>query len=141
MSAGHDHAHTFDGMNDDYKRRLMLVTGINVAMFFVEMSAGAVSGSQALKADALDFFAVKFQPVGQLFTGRKNIDDIAAYPEGAPMKINIVTLVLDIGQLAHKFIAHPALAPFQTDRQRIVIFYRTNAVDAADTRNNDHVAA
>jgi hypothetical protein len=57
MSAGHDHAHSFDGMNDDFKRRLMLVTGINVAMFFVEMSAGAVSGSQALKADALDFFA------------------------------------------------------------------------------------
>ena len=57
MSAGHDHAHTFDGMNDDYKRRLMLVTGINIAMFFVEMSAGALSGSQALKADALDFFA------------------------------------------------------------------------------------
>jgi Co/Zn/Cd efflux system component len=57
MSAGHDHAHSFDGMNDDYKRRLILVTAINVAMFFVEMSAGAVSGSQALKADALDFFA------------------------------------------------------------------------------------
>jgi Co/Zn/Cd efflux system component len=57
MSAGHDHAHSFDGMNDDYKRRLMLVTAINVAMIFVEMSAGAVSGSQALKADALEFFA------------------------------------------------------------------------------------
>ena len=57
MSAEHDHAHSFDGMNDDYKRRLMLVTGINVAMFFVEMGAGSVSGSQALKADALDFFA------------------------------------------------------------------------------------
>ncbi|MEO8757548.1 MAG: cation transporter [Devosia sp.] len=57
MSAGHDHAHSFDGMNDDYKRRLMLVTGINIAMFFVEMGAGAAAGSQALKADALDFFA------------------------------------------------------------------------------------
>jgi Co/Zn/Cd efflux system component len=57
MSAGHDHAHTFDGMNADYKRRLMLVTGINVAMFLIEMTAGALSGSQALKADALDFFA------------------------------------------------------------------------------------
>jgi Co/Zn/Cd efflux system component len=57
MSAGHDHDHVFDGMNDDYKRRLMLVTGINIAMFFVEMTAGALSGSQALKADALDFFA------------------------------------------------------------------------------------
>jgi len=57
MSAGHDHAHTFEGMNDDYKRRLMLVTGINIAMFLVEMAAGSLSGSQALKADALDFFA------------------------------------------------------------------------------------
>jgi Co/Zn/Cd efflux system component len=57
MSAGHDHAHTFDGMNDDYKRRLLWVTAINIAMFFVEMGAGQLSGSQALKADALDFFA------------------------------------------------------------------------------------
>jgi len=57
MGAGHEHADTFDGMNDDYKRRLMLVTGINIAMFFVEMGAGSLAGSQALKADALDFFA------------------------------------------------------------------------------------
>src|SRR6218665_4021549 len=57
MSAGHDHSHTFDGMNDDYKRRLMVVTAINIVMFVVEMTAGQLSGSQALKADALDFFA------------------------------------------------------------------------------------
>ncbi len=57
MGAGHEHADSFDGMNDDYKRRLMLVTGINIAMFVVEMAAGSLAGSQALKADALDFFA------------------------------------------------------------------------------------
>ena len=57
MSDGHNHAQTFDGMNDDYKRRLMLVTAINIAMFFVEFGAGHLAGSQALKADALDFFA------------------------------------------------------------------------------------
>lgn len=57
MGDGHDHAATFDGMNDDYKRRLMLVTAINIGMFAVEMTAGQLSGSQALKADALDFFA------------------------------------------------------------------------------------
>lgn len=71
MSAGHDHSHTFDGMNDDYKRRLMLVTAINVAMFFVEMTAGQLSGSQALKADALDFaadgatYALSFWAIGR----------------------------------------------------------------------------
>lgn len=57
MSDGHDHAETFDGLSDAYKRRLMLVTGVNMAMFFVEMIAGQFAGSQALKADALDFFA------------------------------------------------------------------------------------
>src|SRR6218665_1462672 len=57
MSAGHDHSHSFDGMNDDYKRRLIWVTVINIAMFFIEMGAGQLSGSPALKAGALDFFA------------------------------------------------------------------------------------
>lgn len=58
MSAGccdHNHNATFDGMSADYKRRLWLVVAINGAMFFVEMAAGALAGSQALQADALDF--------------------------------------------------------------------------------------
>jgi Co/Zn/Cd efflux system component len=57
MSDTCGHAHSFDGMSDEYKRRLMLVTAINIGMFVVEMTAGQLSGSQALKADALDFFA------------------------------------------------------------------------------------
>ncbi len=57
MGAGHEHASTFEGMDDTYKRRLILVTVINIGMFVVEMGAGQLSGSQALKADALDFFA------------------------------------------------------------------------------------
>ena len=47
----------FEGLSADYKRRLWLVIAINAAMFFVEMSAGALAGSQALQADALDFAA------------------------------------------------------------------------------------
>lgn len=57
MSANCGHEHTFEGMNADYKRRLIAVTMINIAMFAVEMTAGQLAGSQALKADALDFFA------------------------------------------------------------------------------------
>lgn len=58
MSAacGHDHA-PFDGMSDTYKRRLWMVIAINAAMFAVEMTAGQLARSQALQADALDFFA------------------------------------------------------------------------------------
>ena len=57
MGAGHSHDVAFDGMSDDYRRRLIIVIAINAAMFIVEMTAGQLSGSQALKADALDFFA------------------------------------------------------------------------------------
>jgi len=46
---------SFDGASPAYKRALIAVIIINAVMFFVEMSAGLVSGSQALKADALDF--------------------------------------------------------------------------------------
>ena len=57
MSDGHDHAATFEGLDGEYKRRLILVTVINIVMFVVEMTAGQLSGSKALQADALDFAA------------------------------------------------------------------------------------
>lgn len=46
---------TFDGASPAYRRALIAVIAINAVMFVVEMSAGMISGSQALKADALDF--------------------------------------------------------------------------------------
>jgi Co/Zn/Cd efflux system component len=57
MSASCGHNLTFDGVSDDYKRRLWLVIAINAAMFATEMVAGAVAGSVAMWADALDFAA------------------------------------------------------------------------------------
>lgn len=57
MSASCGHHVTFDGVSDDYKRRLWLVIAINGGMFAVEMYAGAMAGSQAMWADALDFLA------------------------------------------------------------------------------------
>ncbi len=45
----------FDGMSPAFKRALCAVIAINGTMFVVEMAAGMAAGSQALKADALDF--------------------------------------------------------------------------------------
>lgn len=55
-SCGCSGNNNFDGLSDDYKTRLWVVIAINAAMFVVEIIAGQLSGSQALKADALDFF-------------------------------------------------------------------------------------
>ena len=49
------HGTRFEGLSAEYKRRLWLVIAINASMFLVEMAAGALAGSQALQADALDF--------------------------------------------------------------------------------------
>jgi Co/Zn/Cd efflux system component len=58
VSADHHHESVvFDGMTAGYRHRLIAVIAINVAMFAIEMAAGTLAGSQALKADALDFFA------------------------------------------------------------------------------------
>ena len=45
----------FDGRSPVFKRALIAVIAINATMFLVEMSAGYLGSSQALKADALDF--------------------------------------------------------------------------------------
>jgi Co/Zn/Cd efflux system component len=45
----------FDGLSTAYMRVLWAMIAINATMFLVEMGAGLLSGSQALKADALDF--------------------------------------------------------------------------------------
>ncbi len=47
----------FDGMDPRYKSILWTVIAINGALFLTEVAAGQLAGSQALKADALDFLA------------------------------------------------------------------------------------
>ena len=42
-------------MSAEYRRRLWWVIAINASMFVVEMGGGALAGSQAVQADALDF--------------------------------------------------------------------------------------
>lgn len=56
MGANCGHCGSFDGVSDDYKRRLWAVIFLNAIMFVVEMSAGQMANSRSLQADALDFF-------------------------------------------------------------------------------------
>lgn len=55
MSGCCGHEARFDGVSKAYRQRLWMVIAINAGMFFVEIAAGQMAGSQALKADALDF--------------------------------------------------------------------------------------
>lgn len=68
----------FDGMSSEYKRRLWIVIALNAAMFVVEMTAGQVAQSQALKADALDFlgdaltYGISLAVIGASIRARTN---------------------------------------------------------------------
>ena len=57
MSASCGHDVSFDGTSAGYRRALWVVIALNAGMFVVEITAGALAGSQALRADALDFLA------------------------------------------------------------------------------------
>jgi Co/Zn/Cd efflux system component len=49
------HTVDFEGQSRRYRQILWIVIALNAAMFAVEIVAGALAGSQALLADALDF--------------------------------------------------------------------------------------
>jgi len=73
---GHDAK--FDGVSDDYKRRLWIVIALNAIMFAVEMTAGHLAQSQALQADALDFagdamtYGISLAVIGASLRARTN---------------------------------------------------------------------
>ena len=73
---GHDAK--FDGVSDDYKRRLWIVIVLNATMFVVEMTAGHLAKSQALQADALDFagdaltYGISLAVIGASLRARTN---------------------------------------------------------------------
>ena len=78
MSACCDHNAKFDGVSNDYKRRLWIVIAINAVMFVVEMIAGHAAKSQALQADALDFagdaltYGISLAVIGASLSVRSN---------------------------------------------------------------------
>lgn len=78
MSGFCGHDTKFDGVSDDYKRRLWIVISLNATMFAVEMTAGHYAKSQALQADALDFlgdaltYGISLAVIGASIRARTN---------------------------------------------------------------------
>ncbi|UWR14295.1 cation transporter [Sulfitobacter sp. M368] len=78
MSGCCGHDVKFEGVSDDYKRRLWIVIALNATMFGVEMTAGHVAKSQALQADALDFlgdaltYGISLAVIGASIRARTN---------------------------------------------------------------------
>ena len=90
--------------------------------------------------ESLDLIAKKLHPHRRVLPGWENIYHVAAYPESAARKINIITLILNISQQADELILHPPLADCQLNRHISIRLRRTDAVNAADARHDDNIA-
>ena len=105
MPHDHSHAAAFDGSNPAYRRALVAVIALNAAMFVVEMTAGALAGSRALQADALDFgadaltYGLSLAVIGRALTTRARVAQLKGLSLAA-MGLGVLGLAL-----------HDALAP------------------------------
>jgi Co/Zn/Cd efflux system component len=96
----------FDGQSPQYRRVLWTVIAINAVMFAVEIVTGALSGSKALQADALDFagdtgtYALSLWVIGKPLLWRTR----AATLKGASLLVMglviLVTTLLSFGNAA-----------------------------------------
>ena len=93
-------------------------------------------------ADRFDGIAEEFDPHRRLVLVRgKHLDDIAANAEGATVKVDVVSFVLNVDEHAEEVVAPELLADLQVDEEPVVALRRANAVNAADRRDDDDVAA
>ena len=85
--------------------------------------------------------AEQVHPDGGVVVGREDLHHVPAGPEGPPVEVEVVALVLDLHQLAQHVIpgARPSL--LQEEHHPVIHLGRSQAVDARDGGDDDGVAA
>src|SRR5256885_3052135 len=91
--------------------------------------------------DAFNVVAVELDPSCNLIVRRLHVDGVATHPKARPTEIDVVALVLQVGELAQKNIATEALAGVDLDGLTEVVLRRADAIDARDARHDDDIAA
>ena len=75
-----------------------------------------------------------------LLIGRKDLDHIAPDPKRATMKIKVVTLVLNIDQLAEQRVAVHLAALFDKEDEIKIRFGRPESIDTRDAGDDNRIA-
>ena len=88
-----------------------------------------------------DLVAEEFDANGGLvLVDREHLDDVATHAERAAVKVDVVALVLNVHQTPQELVA-PKFFPFdELDEKPVVALGRTDAIDAADGRDDDDIA-
>src|SRR5581483_5975503 len=100
-----------------------------------------LAGDGVEPQDALDRVAPPLDPDAGLLVGRVHLEHVALHPELAPSKVHLVAVVLDIDQ-ALLGPLHVGCDPTVDPKDLpLVLLRRSQAVDARDARDDDHVPA
>ena len=92
--------------------------------------------------DGIDQVAEKLHPDGLVFLiGGKDLDHVAADPEGAAMKVVVVALVLDFHQAGQQVVTGDLLLILHQHDHALVGFRRAQAVNTGDGGHDDRVPA
>ena len=99
-----------------------------------------VSGQHICLRNFIDLVAEELHAVGKLILiRRKNLYHVAAHTEGAAVKVEVISAVLDIDELCDDLIPILLLSRAETDHHVFVVRRATEAVNAGDTRDNNHI--
>ena len=89
----------------------------------------------------LHLIAPQLDAIGVVVVGGKNLDDVAAHPEGPAPEVSLGALVQDLDQLANDVVALDLLSLLQEQQHAVIGLRRSQAVNAAHRRDDDAVAA
>ena len=73
--------------------------------------------------------------------GRENLHHISPYPEGTPVKIHLISLILDINQLPENLIPVTLCPLPQIQYQLLIIRGTSQTVYTGNTGHNNHIPA
>jgi len=72
---------------------------------------------------------------------RENLDDVTPNAEGAAVKVDVVSLVLNVDEATEQTVAAKLFADFETDQHLLVPLRGADTVDTRDACNDDDVAS
>ena len=100
-----------------------------------------MAGQRIESRDGIDLVAKEFNP-DRFFVGRCriNLDHVAADAEPAAREIHVVALVEHIDQPPKDCFARGVLSSFYRQQHPLIIFRRSDAVDAGNARDDDDIA-
>ena len=99
------------------------------------------AGQRVDFGDTLDLIAPELDAQSGFAVGRKDVHRVASDAETAAMKVSVVALVKDLGEVAQNTLASMGLAFCQLHHVLAVLFRRANVVDTRHARHDDGVTS